>query len=161
MNTSNLYVITRAIQEVLAQYERGEDSQACIDTIEALKISLDDKLSGCCAWLKTLKARGDMFLAESHRLQDIANKYYAEGEAFKKYIAKCIGEGTDWYSGVHEISWRKSSAVKIIDEDLIPIQYLTEHLEYTPDKKQITQDIKAGATIPGCALEERQNIQIK
>lgn len=58
------------------------------------------------------------------------------------------------------ISWRKSEAVKILDESMIaPCFWKTPAPQL--DKMSIKATIKSGQAVPGATLEEKQNIQIK
>lgn len=163
----SLYQIKQQILEVLELLEDGGEFQTCTDTLDALNLSLDEKLIGCCAWYKNLCARSEVFMHEAVRLKERADAIGRQADAFKAYIARCIGEGNKWSSGVHEIGWRKSTSVKL-DEvaemnptDYVPAAYLKEKLSYEPDKKLIKQDLESGATIPHCTLQKKMNIQIK
>jgi len=57
------------------------------------------------------------------------------------------------------ISWRKSSAVEIQNEEVIPDDYYV--IKRDISKTLISEAIKAGTTVPGAALVERQNLVIK
>jgi Tfp pilus assembly protein FimV len=57
------------------------------------------------------------------------------------------------------VSYRKSSALKVFDETLIPEQFFVQ----VPKRldSEIKKAIQNGELIPGAEIEERQNIQIK
>jgi hypothetical protein len=159
-----LYQITQKYNELVDAYNQAETDEERAEVLVALnKIedSKDEKLDACCKWLRELEVEEEAIAIEIARLQ--AKLYLADKKktAFKTYIADCVGAGSKWENGLFRISWRRSEAVKVIDEMAIPAAYMTEHLSYQPDKKQIKEDLKAGATIPGAELEVRHNLIVK
>lgn len=61
------------------------------------------------------------------------------------------------------ISFRKSAAVVIDGEDLIPAEYMRQKPAPAPepDKKAIADAIKAGIEVPGAHIEQRRSLSIK
>ena len=59
------------------------------------------------------------------------------------------------------LTFRKSIAVEVYDEQLIPAEYVRIKTETTPDKKALADALKQGADIAGAALVERQSLQVK
>ena len=68
-------------------------------------------------------------------------------------------DGDKWESKEHKVSYRTSESLKIVDETLIPDQFMKIPAP-TPDKTAIKKAIKAGTDVPGAILEKKQNIQI-
>ena len=62
---------------------------------------------------------------------------------------------------INELSYRKSEAVILTDEEAIPSEYKKEKLTISVDKTEIKKAIKAGTEVPGAIIETRQNLQIK
>jgi len=131
------------------------------DQLLALAEVREEKLAGCCAYLKNIRAEYDAVDAEIRRLADKRSQLERMDERFEAYLSMCLEKGEKWSNGVHSIGWRKSESVTIADEKVIPAAYMREILKYEPDKKQIKDDLKAGATIPGCELTVKQNLQVK
>lgn len=59
------------------------------------------------------------------------------------------------------VSFRKSSSVRVLDEQAIPAAYMAEKVTRSPDKAAIKSAIKSGADVPGAALVDTLNVQIK
>ena len=68
-------------------------------------------------------------------------------------------DGDKWESNGHKVSYRTSESLKIVDETLIPDQFMKIPAP-TPDKAAIKKAIKTGTDVPGAILEKKQNIQI-
>ena len=62
---------------------------------------------------------------------------------------------------INELSYRKSEAVVLTDEAVIPAEYKKEKLTISIDKTEIKKALKAGTEVPGAVIEVRQNLQIK
>lgn len=99
---------------------------------------------------------------EISRLEGIRRRANKGGEMLKNRLAAAMNEfGIERL--VHDtvtISFRKSEAVEITDERLLPPEYLIQGPTY-PGKTRIKEAIKAGKEVPGAELVQRQNLQIK
>lgn len=62
---------------------------------------------------------------------------------------------------INELSYRKSEAVILTNEELIPAEYKKEKLTISVDKMEIKKAIKAWTEVPGAEIETRNNLQIK
>ena len=161
-----LYEITNKMRDLLHLLEiaeaegNAESYEAIMLQIGSLHENKSTKLSDCCAYYHELAAEVDALNTEIERLDAAKAAAAKRLEGWKSYIAACVGVGEGWKSPLFKISWRKSSGVKILDENIIPATYMREKISYAPDKKQIAEDLKQGAVIPGAEIEERQNISI-
>ena len=59
------------------------------------------------------------------------------------------------------VGFRKSVAVKVINEELIPDCYIDEKVVKKPNLAEIKASLKLGVSVKGCELEERTNINLK
>jgi hypothetical protein len=59
------------------------------------------------------------------------------------------------------VSYRKTQAVKITDESLLPDTYIRRKVIEEPDKVAIREALKAGGKVAGACLEDRQSMTIK
>lgn len=65
-------------------------------------------------------------------------------------------------SPVMKMSLRKSEAVEIENETMIPVdKYMKEKITIAPDKALIKEALKAGEIVPGARLQTNYNLQIK
>lgn len=62
---------------------------------------------------------------------------------------------------INELSYRKSEAVVLVDETLIPTEFKKEKVSVSIDKTEIKKALKEGKEIPWAVIEARQNLQIK
>lgn len=60
-----------------------------------------------------------------------------------------------------KLSFRKSEAVEIESEDLIPPIFKEQVVTEKIDKNAIKAALKGGTEVPGARLDKRQNLQIK
>lgn len=104
-------------------------------------------------WIKT----------EIARLQDIMEKYTKKMEKAKDSIDWIMkATNTDKIdTKLNCISYRKSEAVLIQDEAMIPTEYWKEKVTKSVDKTMIKEAIKSWKEVAWAVIEERQNLQIK
>lgn len=62
---------------------------------------------------------------------------------------------------INELSYRKSEAVILTDEEAIPAEFKKEKITVSVDKTEIKKALKAWLEVAGASLETRQNLQIK
>ena len=80
----------------------------------------------------------------------------------RKYVLSHMEEGQKVESHQTLISTRKSEAIEIINEDLLPKE-LCKHIpeSYKADKTLIKKALKAGNEIEGAKIVKKLNLQIK
>ena len=59
------------------------------------------------------------------------------------------------------VSFRKSKAIQIDDEAAVPAAFKSEVVSVKIDKTLIKQAIQLGQEVPGAALVENRNLQIR
>ena len=59
------------------------------------------------------------------------------------------------------VSYRPSTAVEVLDESLIPKEFIKIKTTTAPDKAAIKKILDNGGTVEGCKLLKNKNIQIK
>lgn len=159
---NNLYELTSEFLSLIEKYNSGnfEDEDALIDEIELAQLDLDIKFENCVCYYKNLEADAELLKAEAKKLNDRAKTLINRADKFEQYLANCL-KGKKWKNGIHEISYRKSEVVEIVDESLIPFVYLRTKQTVEPDKNEIKKHLKEGATIDGVKLVQKNNLQIK
>jgi hypothetical protein len=63
-------------------------------------------------------------------------------------------------AGIHHVGTRKSHAVHIENENLIPETYKNRLVTMAPDKKKIADAIRTGATVEGASLKTTFTLKI-
>ena len=152
--------ITRCVKLTDGDYVDTETGEI-IDTaaIEQLEMDRDTKIRNIACWIRNLeadeKALADQIKTFTARKNAAKNKR----ESLKSYLAAFLN-GAKWQNSEVAINWRKSEAVEVEEGAAIPEKYL-RYKEPEINKAAIKADLKAGATIYGCQLVTKNNIQIK
>lgn len=154
---ANLYEINQAIIECL-DFETGEILDA--ERLDALQMERNSKIEGVACWIKNLSADAIAFKAEKDAFAEREKAALKKIESLKNWLSWAL-EGQKFSTWRCAVSFRKSEAVEIEDETLIPPEMKTEKITYTPNKTAIKEAIKAGNEIAGCKLVERINPTIK
>lgn len=162
----NLFKINEEIEKCIIY---NDDEVINIETGEILDISYlnnlkmqrDEKIENIAKWIKNLdsdiqqlKAQKDLF---AQRQKVAENKR----DSLKRYLSTFL-ENTKWEAKDKSvaISFRKSEAVKIINEAIIPKKWFIKQ-DPKLDKVGIKEQLKLGKKIKGTELEIKQNIQVK
>ena len=130
-----------------------------LEALEQLELERGEKIRNIALWIKNLKS--DVTALENEEKAFKARKDAAKrkAEQLSGYLASVLnGEkvtGTDF-----AISWRKSTAVNVLDEKAIPPTFLVPQPPKV-DKTGISKALKSGETVSGAELIERQNMTIK
>lgn len=148
-------------------YEINKEMMACIneetgeiesEKFEELELEFQAKVENAGLWIKNLKAEADALKNEkmvfAERQKSVENKV----EALKKYLSNALG-GNKFKTEKISISFRKSKAVQINDEFMVPEKYIEYQRKIS--KKAIIDDLKKDVKVGGCCLVENNNIQIK
>ena len=156
-----LFEINEQIQKAIElgfDPETGEILDA--SALEQLQIDRDEKVENICLYIKDLKAEAVALDNEKKALE--ARKTVAEkkSDSLSRYLQAML-DGEKFKTARCAVSYRKTQAVNIVDESLLPKEYLRFKTTSAPDKTAIKDAIKAGKDVPGAMLEERQSMTIK
>lgn len=122
------------IQKTVSYYQFMTDIKSKIEQGEALKKEIDKKIK---------------------QFQNVFDKCSKNvKEAMLLYEKETAGD--DFY----KFKLRKSVSVEIEDDTLIPKKFMVEKVVTSPDKNSIKSALKAGESVPGCALKTNQNLQM-
>lgn len=156
----NLLELTKQYNTLLN--DEGELSDDWETRLDQIGDAINTKLDAICRIIRQRELFIDAIDAEVDRLKKLKGRYAREAENLGKWACLCIGaEKVD--TGTHRIYARESVAVEVLDEALIPPQYMREKVtvENLPDKNQIKTDLKLGADISGVSLKKNFNLVIK
>lgn len=159
----NLFTVNSAISQIIdaEMLEGGELTEETLEKVLALELQRDQLALDLAALAKQEYAVATAIREQARKLYDRAKAYEQRGEAFERTIARAIPAGTKLRDERAEISWRKSKAVNIVEETLLPEEYLRTEVTVEPDKKAIGEALKKGTVVPGAELEERTNLQVR
>lgn len=159
----NLYELTNEavlLMDALND-EDADDSEASQDLAEVIE-RLNVKLDGCLRVLKNLEADAKNFKEEKERLAAREKTLNNRVKRLKDYVLQCMIqlEKRKLHVDVFDITVCKTKSVNIVDEEQIPERYL----EIPPVKimkSEISEDLKAGITVPGAELVENPYLRIR
>lgn len=161
-----LYLIANEYRADLAKLaDLDLDPQTLADTLESLGGELQAKAQNVALFVRSLEADAAAVKQWAKEATERAKAMEARAERVRDYLASNLDAcGVEKLEspGV-SISFRKSSAVVIDGQDLIPAEFMRAKPapEPEPDKKAIADAIKAGHVVPGAHVEQRRSLQIK
>ena len=174
---SSLYEISAEIEAILAQHvdpETGEIGDEAIALLDGLELARDEKCLHLAAYSKGEKAEAEMVAREIERLQRRQAAHKNRAKRLESYIAEHLPAGTKLEDGRSAISWRKSEAVEIGDEQKVVDKWRTtvmvlpafracveERTTYHVSKKAVKAALQAGVDIPTARIVKRQNLQVR
>lgn len=101
--------------------------------------------------------------AQIKRLTELKKSYNGKVEVLKSNISNAMQLfGVDKIeSDLVKLSFRKSESVEIVDEKMIPKDYIVGKMTYTVSKQAINEAIKSGKVVSGAELKTNYNLQLK
>ena len=124
-----------------------------LEAIAALEMERDKKIENLGCWYKNLLADAEALKAQKNA--------FAERESLRGFLSRYLN-GKKFESAKVAMSFRKSEAVEFDAKCIgdVPEEFL-KFKDPELDKVAVKKAIKAGETVPGCELVQRQNLQIK
>ena len=160
----NLYDID---QQILAQVDPETGEILDYEAFSELKMAREEKIEGMALWHKNLTAEAAAIKAEENNLADRRKALEKKAASLKAYLTELLS-GSKFSTARVACSFRKSKSVEIQDEaEFIRNMEASQHFEYlkysppTVNRTEITNAIKAGQTVPGAQLIEKNNLSIK
>ena len=165
MDNIRLYELSGAVRSVLdGMAVVNEETGELFDqsNIDELSMALEDKLDSCGCYVRELMATYDAISKEAARLDKKAKAVRDRIEWMQNYMTRCMDEAeVDKVEGQHvTVKFRKSTAVKVLDADKLPSDYVRVTHKCEPDKVRIKSAISAGHDVPGAVLETRKNLVV-
>lgn len=153
----SLWKIDQAIMSCI-DFETGEIID--LDALETLSMLREEKIENVALWIKNLAAEAVAYDAEAKAFAERKKKALEKIEQLKRFLAKATN-GQDFSTTKCAVSFRTSKRVEVFNADAIPKAFLTEKIEYSPNKSAIKKAIESGQAVNGCALIEHTNTTIK
>lgn len=158
----NLYEIKPEIEFILLDVnEDGMLTDEAMERLQQLQMDEQTKIENVACYIKDLNADSKAIREEEKALADRRKVKENKAERLKSYLSDYLQlNGMAKYETARAVlSFRKSEAVEIGDDALIPEDYKT----YEPkvSKTAIKEAIKAGQEVPGAKIVTNQSLQIK
>lgn len=139
--------------------ETGEPDAELVACLEDLEMKRDEKLQNHIRLRVVKVADKKAIKDELQRLQKILKRIDSFLDWQDGYLDQEIGENERFECADGTITHRTSQAVKITDEEKLPIEYLIPKVQI--DKAQMLKDLKEGKVIEGAELETRRKVCVK
>jgi uncharacterized membrane protein YfhO len=160
-----LYQINK---EYLQLIDAIMEAEGEVSEEQSLQLAITEKeleTKGICyAYIvKGIESDNDAIDAELKRLKALKDRNNKTIEKLENNVQDAMNLFgiTEIKSATLKINFRKSESIEISQEALIPKEYMTEKITYTPNKQLIKEAIKNGLNVQGASLVTNQNLQIK
>lgn len=127
--------------------------------LDGLQMEFSDKVRNIACFIKNLRADAAALKAEKETFAKRQQAAENKAKQLEAYLAHIL-DGKKMKDAEYEITFRKSQAVKVLDEAAIPSGYWIPQ-PAKMDKAAIRDALKHNNDVPGAELVTRQNIQIK
>lgn len=132
-----------------------------LEAIAALEMERDKKIENLGCWYKNLLADAEALKAQKNAFAEREKAHKAKAESLRGFLGRYLN-GKKFETAKVAMSFRKSEAVEFDAKCIgdVPEEFL-KFKDPELDKVAVKKAIKAGETVPGCELVQRQNLQIK
>jgi len=132
-----------------------------LEAIAALEMERDKKIENLGCWYKNLLADAEALKAQKNAFAEREKAAKDKAESLKGFLGRYLN-GKKFETAKVAMSFRKSEAVEFDAKCIgdVPEEFL-KFKDPELDKVAVKKAIKAGETVPGCELVQRQNLQIK
>jgi len=131
------------------------------DYIEHLQMDKEKKVEYLIKLYKNKMAEADALKAEADSFAKRQKAAKNSAEGIKNYLNFCLqGEKYKSEDGLHQITFRKSKSVEVVDLSKLASCYL-RYKEPEADKKAISEAINSGIAVDGAVLVEKLSPSIK
>ena len=137
--------------------DTGEFDEAMF---EGLKIERDKKIENIALWVLEDEAMAKNIKEQENKLKERRETLEQRVEKRKEFL-RYIAEGKKLKTDRVTVSYRKSDAVKIVNEEIIPPEFKAVKTSYSVCKDEIKKALKAGQAVNGAELESRISTIVK
>jgi len=163
-----LYEIDRQIKEIIdnlydAMDENGEVGEVDFSILEQLKEERQTKLENITLYIKNLEAEADAIKNEIDALTKRKKRLETRANGLRGLLIKSISENGDKEFSTARCFARISErdVTDILDENIIPKEYMREKIKYEPDKTAIKNAINSGKVVAGARVIKNKSLKIE
>jgi hypothetical protein len=165
LSTRSMYQISKD-HDILMQIVEDNEGEVTPEIEQALALTFEnftEKAASYACIVKHYEDHATVVEKEIDRLKKILEQAKKRKELFKQNLENAMKvfqvEKID--TPLLKLSFRKSEAVEILDEDQVPQEFKDVKITESVSKTKIKDAIKEGKVIPGAQLVTKQNLQIK
>ena len=156
-----LYEINADLEALLSQVDENGELLIDDEALDALLMERTEKLEGVALAIKNITAEAAAIKAEETALKERRERLEKKASGLTDWLRIALN-GEKFETARCLVTYRKSEVVTI-DEAVFfkrpPAKFIRKKIE--ADKTAIKAALKAGETIRGATLEEKQNLQLK
>ena len=154
---ASLYEIASRYLDIL---EGMEEDASVLDEI---KDTLENKIENIGCYIKDITAMAEAIKTEEENLCTRRKTLEKKADRLKEYLASCMQmTGVKKYASQRlAVGFRSSKSVTILNEAMIPEDFMVIKTTKAPDKVAIKTAMENGIYIPGAEITKKENIQIK
>ena len=139
----------------------GELDESKLEAIDDLEESRSEKILAIAGVIKGEEAEGDAVLDQAKKLEARAKKHFKRAERLRGYIDRNMRDGEQFTDSRHIVKFRYSEAVKILNLDDVPEQYVSVPIvSPRADKAALKSALKKGS-VPGAEIEKRRKVVVE
>lgn len=142
-----------------------QDLEALLEADNASKAALERKGDAYCWVIENLRAQAAYRKQQADRLKVLAQADEERAQRLEESLITVLTrlqpDAREFNLPAHQLRSRRSEAVEIEDEELLPQELFRVKTTAAPDKTEIKKRIKAGDAIPGARLENRVSWTIR
>lgn len=142
--------------------EQGKALARLEEQLKQIEGTHAEKCLNIACLIKNTEAEADAVKAEEVKLAARRKSAERKAEWLRTYLAGNMEPGTNLKDPRAVIGWRKSTAVEVsVKPEELPEGLRRTKIVVEADKTAIKASLETGTSVPGCALVQRFNIQIK
>ena len=157
-----LYELTENYAKLLEMAEET-DTDAIVDTLEALQEAIEDKAENIAKLIRNLEADVKVIRDEEKRLAERRQAIENKVERLKSYLQEQLET-----AGIEKVKrptitvaiQANPPSIDVIDEKAIPNDFLIPQAPKL-DKRSILERLKKGEAIPGVTLKQTKGVRIR
>lgn len=157
-----LYELNQNFSNLMEVLENTEDEnlkEIVKNSLSELQLDINSKIENTIKYIKNLEADINAYTDEIKRLQQRKKAMENSVSSLKDYLQYNVKETGVKACGTFKLSIRKSKAINIKDELIIPLEY--QKITTTPDKTLIKKAIESGQVVEGAEIIVNESLIIK
>ena len=159
---ATLYDLTGSYAQIQQMIEEGSDDLSGI--LETVEGAIEEKLEGYAMVIRNIESDVEGLKGEEKRLADRRKTMENGIKRMKENMQFAMSS-----TGNQKIKGEKFTftvqknppALKVLDESLIPIEFVAVTTISTVDKKAIMEHLKAGSHVPGTQISQGEYLRIR
>lgn len=162
MEKKSLFQINNEYLSIIENSVDPETGEITAEGYAALQLNIKDaqiKASGYIAIIKKFEADAEIMKQYKEQAELLQKRAEKKIEYLKKTLLAAVENFGEIHTDLYKLSVRKSESINIIDEELIPLEFIV--LKKQPDKAKIKKSFNDLRPVAGCELVEKNNLSIK